>query len=82
MSIQLQRTKKVYGVILEITGDGDITFQPGDVGMKLRALSQPLEAWEIRGEFSTLESEGLITCNEESGAWSLVQDTAKRQASC
>ncbi len=85
MSIQQQRTKKVYGVILEILGDsgnGDVTFRPGDVGTKLRAEGQPLDAWEIRGEFSTLESEGLITLDEESGAWTLAQDTAKRQASC
>ncbi len=85
MSIQQQRTKKVYGVILEILGDsgnGDVTFRPGDVGAKLRAEGQPLDAWEIRGEFSTLESEGLITLEEESGAWTLAQDTAKRRASC
>jgi len=82
VSIQQQRTKIVYGVILEITGNGDITFQPGDVAAKLRAADQPLEVWEIRGEFSTLEREGLITCNEQSGAWGLAQDTAKRRASC
>ncbi len=81
MSIQQQRTKKVYEAIREIGGDGDIAFQPGDIGMKLRAQGQPLAAWEIRGEFSILETEGLITCNEQSGAWTLVQDTAQRQAS-
>lgn len=85
MSIQQQRTKKVYSVILEIladSGNGDVTFRAGDVGTKLRAEGQPLDAWEIRGEFSTLESEGLITLEEQSGAWTLAQDTAKRQASC
>lgn len=72
-------------MILEIladSGNGDITFRPGDVGTKLRAEGQPLDAWEIRGEFSTLESEGLINLEEESGAWTLAQDTAIRQASC
>ncbi len=82
MSIQDQRTKKVYAVIREITGNGEIDFRPGDVETKLRAEDQPLAAWEIRGEFSTLESEGLITCNEESGAWTLAQDTAQKRASC
>ena len=70
-------------MILEILGDsGNGEFRPGDVGTKLRAEGQPLDAWEIRGEFSTLESEGLITLEEESGAWTLAQDTAKRRASC
>ena len=82
MSTQQQRTKNVYKTIQEIAGDGEITFRPGDVGTKLRMEGQPLDAWEIRGEFSRLESDGLITCNEQSGAWTLAQDTAKRLASC
>ncbi|MCZ6616977.1 MAG: hypothetical protein O7E57_02500 [Gammaproteobacteria bacterium] len=82
MSIQQQRTKQVYDAIREITGNGDSAFRPGDVAGKLRAEGRPLEVWEIRGELSSLEGEGLITFNPESGAWTLAQATAKKQASC
>lgn len=85
MSTLAQRAKKVYEAIRDVLSDGDCgdgAFRPGDIDLKLRAQGQPLAAWEIRGEFSALEGEGLITLNEASGAWTVVQDTAKKQASC
>ncbi len=82
MSIQKQQTKQVYDAILEIAeGDSD-AFRPGDIAEKLRSQAAPISVWAIRGELSTLEDQGLITCDESSGAWSLTQDAAKKQVSC
>ena len=78
MSIEDRRTKTVYAVIRELVGKGHATFGPGAVTAALRARGEPLDAWEVRGELSILEADGLIELDEESGTWSLAAGVSKK----
>lgn len=79
MSIEHRRTKTVYAVIRDVVEQGAVAFGPGDVTAALRDRGQPLGAWEVRGEFSILEADGLIELDAETGRWSLTE-AASREA--
>ena len=80
MSNERRRTKTVFAVIQELVEQGRSTFQPGDVASALREGGQPLDAWEIRGEFSILQADGMIVLDAGSAQWSL-SEAASKQAS-
>ena len=80
MSIEDRQTKTVYAVIEELVEQGAATFRPGDVASALRERGQPLGAWEIRGEFSVLEADGLISVDAKSGEWSIKKAASRKAA--
>jgi hypothetical protein len=78
LSIEQRRTKTVFAAIQELVEQGRSTFGPGDVASVLREGGAPLGAWEVRGEFSILQAEGLIVLDEDSAQWSLGEAAAKQ----
>ena len=51
-------------------------MRPGDVSDVLRDRGSSLGTWEIRAEFSFLEAEGRLTCDEDSANWHLTENSA------
>ena len=80
MSIELRRTEMVYSVIQELVAKGKATVRPGDVNSVLREREAPLGTWEVRAEFSRLEKDGRLACNEESGDWYLTEHASLQDA--
>lgn len=72
MSLAQRRTNLVLAVIEELVEQGRREFRPGDVVSRLRERNQPLGAWEVRGELSNLEAEGVIEVNAETALWRLA----------
>ncbi|HEY5679278.1 MAG TPA: hypothetical protein VIS55_04355 [Pseudomonadales bacterium] len=81
MSIEQRRTKRIFRVIQEIVGAKGRDFRPGDIASVLRERGQPLGAWEIRGQLSILEAEGLIRLVPESGSWEMASSENHRAVS-
>lgn len=69
MSIDRKRTETLCALICELTEAGRAEFRPGDLCALLRERNQPLGAWLVRRELSTLEAQGLIAMDPASGLW-------------
>lgn len=69
LSIDRKRTETLHALICELTEAGRAEFRPGDLCTLLRERNQPLGAWLVRREFSTLEAQGLIAIDPASGLW-------------
>ena len=80
MSIERRRTEAVYAVIEELFASGRESVRPGDVNAVLRERNAPLGTWEVRAEFTRLESEGRIACNEDTGDWHLADPASLQDA--
>jgi hypothetical protein len=78
LSIGHRRTKLVFSAFEELVGQGRAEIRPGDITTRLRERNQPLSTWEVRGELSNLEAEGLIEVHAETGAWRLVAEAARK----
>ncbi|MCZ6459420.1 MAG: hypothetical protein O6766_08670 [Gammaproteobacteria bacterium] len=78
MSIEQRRTKIVFAVIEEIVSQGRTQFRPGDVASVLRESDRPLGVWEIQGEFSILEAEGLIKLDPVTAQYLLGESAARK----
>ena len=63
----------MQAVIQELLADRD-TIRPGDVNSALRERGSPMGTWEVRAEFSRLEQEGRIQCDEDTGNWRLAEN--------
>ena len=72
MSIGHRRTKLVFTTFEELVVEGRSEIRPGDITQRLRERNQPLSYWEVRGELSNLEAEGLIEVHPETGGWQLA----------
>jgi hypothetical protein len=78
LSIGHRRTKLVFATFEELVGEGRTELRPGDITDRLRQRNQPLSYWEVRGELSNLEAEGLIEVHPDTGAWRLAQQAARK----
>lgn len=78
MSMLQKRTRLVLETIEKLVAEGAELIRPGDVASVLRKQSQPLGLWEIRYEFSTLETEGILRNDPDSGAWLPTEDRARK----
>lgn len=78
MSIALRRKKVVLSVIEKLLGDGRTEFRPGDIADYLRERGQPMGVWEIRGELSNLEADGVIENDADSGAWRAAAQRSRK----
>ena len=81
MSIELRSTEMVYSLIQELFADGKTAVRPGDVNSLLRERNTPMGTWEVRAEFSKLEADGRLACNEETGDWHLTENASLQDAS-
>ena len=79
MSIEHRRIESVIAVIQELVEQGQVTFRPGDVAASLRDANAPLPVWQIRGDFTTLESQGRISCDASTGNWVLLEQSESLQ---
>jgi hypothetical protein len=78
LSIGHRRTKLVFSAFEDLIAKGQTEIRPGDITTRLRERNQPLSYWEVRGELSNLEAEGLIQVHAESGAWRLATQAARK----
>jgi hypothetical protein len=75
-----RRTDLVLRVFNDlVTAGADDGVLPGAINERLRALGEPMGTWEVRGELSTLEAEGEIVIDDETGAWYPADKGTKRQ---
>jgi hypothetical protein len=72
LSLAQRRTNLVLSVIEKLVAEGRPAFRPGDLVSRLRAQDQPMGTWEVRGELSNLEAEGVIELEPESGTWRIA----------
>ncbi len=77
MSTDKLRTNQVFTTIESLAESGLAEFRPGHIADRLRESGRPLLTWEIRGELARLEAAGLITSDEETGAYRLAQAARK-----
>lgn len=64
----------VASVVEKLVADGRTGFRPGDVVSQLREQNQPMGTWEVRGELSKLEAEGLIENDPDTGVWRVAPE--------
>jgi hypothetical protein len=57
---------------------GRTEFRPGDIVSRLREQNQPLGTWEVRGELSNLEAEGILRVSEATGDWSMAPQQSRK----
>jgi hypothetical protein len=78
LSNGLRRKKIVLSVIEKLVADGRTLFRPGDIADYLREHNQPLAVWEVRGELSHLEADGVIANDAATGAWRLAAQRSRK----
>jgi hypothetical protein len=78
LSIGHRRTKLVFTTFEELVVEGRSEIRPGDITQRLRERNQPLSYWEVRGELSNLEAEGLIEVRPETGGWQLAGQPVRK----
>lgn len=66
-----RRTDRVREAVEQLLADATDGrgFLPGDVNALLRGHNEPMGAWEVRGELSTLERQGFLRLDAASGRW-------------
>jgi hypothetical protein len=78
LSIGHRRTKLVFTTFEELVAEGRSEIRPGDITQRLRERNLPLSYWEVRGELSNLEAEGLIEVRPETGGWQLAGQPVRK----
>jgi hypothetical protein len=78
LSIGHTRTKLVFTTFEELFAEGRSEIRPGDITQRLRERNRPLSYWEVRGELSNLEAEGLIEVRPETGGWQLAGQPVRK----
>jgi len=75
---QRERTQKVFNAI-KSTVDNSTSqpFRSGDISQTLRNGGFPLGSWEVRGEFSALQSLNMIELDSSAADWRLTDAGAK-----
>jgi hypothetical protein len=67
----------VLRVFKELVAEGTDGVSPGAVNSRLRELGEPMGTWEVRGAFTTLETNGAIVIDTQTSAWYLADDHSK-----
>jgi repressor of nif and glnA expression len=81
MSVDRKRTETVYAIILELVEGGLQQLRPGNVNSALRERGQPMGTWEVRGEFSILQAQGLIDLDTATGDWHVTENATRKTQS-
>ncbi len=69
MSVERRRTEVVREIIQELFANGHSQVRPGDVNSALRQRGMPMGTWEVRAEFTVLESEGALILDPATAGW-------------
>jgi len=77
MTTDRRRIDLVLRVFKELVAAGADGVSTGAVNTRLREIGEPMGTWTVRGAFSTLEAEGEIVIDEQTGAWYLANGRAK-----
>ena len=64
----------VLRIFKELVAAGVDGVTPGAVGMKLREFGEPMGTWAVRGALTSLESDGEIAIDAQSGTWHLASN--------
>ena len=64
----------VLRVFKELVAAGATSVTPGALTTQLRELGEPMGTWAVRGALTTLETDGAIAIDEQTGAWHLAND--------
>ena len=59
----------VLRVFKELVAAGANGVTPGAVAARLRELGEPMGTWAVRGALSTLEADGEIAIDPQTGTW-------------
>lgn len=79
MSDDRRQIDLVLRVFKELAAASANGVSTGAVNVRLREIGEPMGTWTVRGAFSTLEAEGEIVIDEQTGAWYLADERAKAQ---
>lgn len=75
---QRERTQKVFNAIKStVDNSTSQSFRSGDISQTLRNGGFPLGSWEVRGEFSALQSINMIELDSSAADWRLTDAGAK-----
>ena len=77
MTTDRRRIDLVLRVFKELVAEGADGIMPGAINTRLREIGEPMGTWTVRGALSTLEADGAIVVDEQTGAWHLADDRAK-----
>jgi hypothetical protein len=77
MTTDRRRIDLVFRVFKELVAAGAAGIVPGAINARLRDIGEPMGTWTVRGALSTLEADGEIVVDEQTGAWHLADDCAK-----
>ena len=82
MSEAQRLTRTIYDAFCALIEGGAEHVRPGDIATYMRDRNQPMDAWQIYGEFRILEQMGLVYVDAKSGFWFPVagQDFESAQA--
>ena len=82
MSEARRQTRFVYDGFMELANGRGGVVEVGDIAAYMRERNHPMDAWQIRGELSTLEAMGLVEIDKETAGWRPVsgQDFESVQA--
>ena len=72
MSESWRGTRTIYDAFTALVEAGANHVRPGDIATHLRDHNQPLDEWQIYGQFRVLERMGLIYVEPETGFWHLI----------
>jgi Fe2+ or Zn2+ uptake regulation protein len=77
MTTDRRQIDLVLRVFKELVAAGADGIAPGAINARLREIGEPMGTWTVRGALSTLEADGAIAVDEQTGAWYLADDRAK-----
>ncbi len=79
MTADRRQIDLVLRVFKELVAAGVDGVTTGAVNVRLREIGEPMGTWSVRGAFSTLEAEGEIVIDEQTGLWYLADECAESQ---
>ena len=73
MSTLNRHLRLIVEIIQTVVGQGKQAFRPGHINDVLRERNLPVGNWQVRADFSELESLGLIECDASTGDWHITE---------
>ena len=70
--VHSRRTKLVLAAVQALVNAGQQGLTPAEIGQHLRTNGEPMPAWAVRGELSTLEASGEVRVDPATALWYLT----------
>lgn len=71
--VHSRRTKLVLAAAQALVKAGKQRFTQADIGEHLRGRGEPMSAWEVRVELTTLETSGEVAIDTATAHWLLTK---------